>query len=122
MSMDPIRPSQASVLVETLRKLGKSKTASAAASADDQSQAGDAQLRHALRSELSSLAAGVDVEDDRALGSIQGAVLRCILKHEWGAAAADDPAFASIVSAVDEAIRQDPRLVEMVRKALRSLP
>jgi hypothetical protein len=118
--MDPIRPTQASALIESLRKLSKTKRTAAAdaASAGDPSGTEKAQGRAALRDELRQLASGIDIHDNDALRSIQGAVLRCILKHEWGEQAESDPAFAGIVAAVNDAISRDARLIEVVRKAM----
>jgi len=115
--MDRIRPSQASVLIDALRKLSKSKEAPAS----DASNAGSATGRSTLREELSELVAETDLNNEAELRSIQSAVLRCILRHEWGTAAESDGAFTGIVAAVNEMIAQDHRLTDVVRAALQSI-
>ena len=119
--MDPIRPTQASALIEALRKLSKTKGASASASGDMPGNTGRADGGPSLREALGILAEGVDIDDDVALRAAQPKILRCILQYEWGEGASKDPAFAGILAALDQAIASDPRLVAVVREALQAL-
>lgn len=116
--MDRIRPTQASALIDALRKLSRSKAGAADTGVGD--MASEAAPLN-LRGELSRLAAGVDIDSDEGLRAIQPQVLRCILQHEWGSGAEGDPAFAGIVSAVNEAMSRDPRLQAVLREALHAL-
>jgi len=115
--MDRIRPTQTSALIDALRKLSRSK---AKAGATDTGAAGDA-MPADLRDELRELAAGVDIDQEEGLRAIQPQILRCILQHEWGHGASGDPAFAGIVTAVNEAMSRDPRLQAVLREALHAL-
>lgn len=118
--MDRIRPTQASALVEALRRLSKARRGTGSVSigpGDVTSTPGSTSLHEAL----GALAAGVDIEDEQALRAAQPQILRCILQHEWGDEASRDPAFAGILAAVDQAIATDPRLAAIMRDALKAL-
>ena len=116
--MDRIRPTQTSALIDALRKLSRSKAG--AADTETGAAAGDTAPPD-LRGELRSLAAGVDIDSEEALRAIQPQLLRCILQHEWGEDVESDPAFAGVVSAVNEAMLRDPRLQAVLREALQAL-
>lgn len=116
--MDRIRPTQTSALIDVLRKLSGSKAG--AAETVTGNAAGDAPAPD-LRGELRSLAAGVDIDSEEGLRAIQPQLLRCILQHEWGKGVEGDPAFAGVVSAVNEAMSRDPRLQAVLREALHAL-
>jgi hypothetical protein len=117
--MDRITPSQASILIEALRKLGKSREATHAGS-NPPAESADVE-RSTIRDELKVLIAGVDIESDAGLRAIQAPVLRCILQKEWGRDASSDPAFAGVVTALDQSFTKDPRLTQVIRDALRAL-
>lgn len=117
--MDRITPSQTSSLIEALRKLGKSsKEGSVRVTPTTESSKIEPST---LREELSALIAGVDIESDTGLREIQIPVLRCILQDQWGRQASDDPVFANVVDALNQSFSKDPRLIKVIRDALRAL-
>jgi hypothetical protein len=115
--MDRIRPTQASTLIEALRKLSKTRPSAGGTDAEETS---GAEARANLSDQLRALAEGVDLGSDQALRAIQPRMIRCILQHEWGPGVEGDPALAGIVDAVNDAINRDPRLQAVVREALQS--
>ncbi|WP_266158311.1 hypothetical protein [Dyella silvatica] len=123
--MDPIRPSEASALIDALRQLGKaSSSKSSGRTEGGQPKQGlpDAIVEQpGLREELRTLVAAVDTDDDAAVVAIRLPMLRCILLRQWGGAAANDQAFIGMVAAIDRTISADSRLAELVRHAIRAL-
>ncbi|MGO4703600.1 hypothetical protein [Dyella sp. 2RAB6] len=113
--MDRIRPTQTSALIDALRKLSRSKAGAA------ETDAGSDAVPADLRAQLRQLSVGVDIDSEEGLRTIQPQLLRCILQHEWGQGVEGDPAFAGVVSAVNEAMSRDPRLQAVLREALHAL-
>lgn len=112
------------MLVEALRKLSKpagsagTGTVQATATAETASHSA---RRLSIREELRALTAQADIDSPAGLKAVQASVLRCILQHEWGSTTLNDPAFAGMVNAIDEAIARDARLTDAVRQALRAV-
>lgn len=120
--MDPIRPTQAPSLLDALRKLGtRSKDKADSASTAENSSA-DAEADVAsLRKELAALVAHTDPDVEASLAAVRLPLLRSILQREWGAEAAGSQEFANMVGSIDQAIANDPQLLEVVRAAVVTL-
>lgn len=114
--MDRIGPSDTAALIEALRRVSRGAARGGASVA-----AGSSRAAPDLRAVLAAIVADVDPDNADAMANAQGEVLRAILARDWGTGAESDPAFASMLDAVDSGISGDARLRELFRKAVISL-
>jgi hypothetical protein len=74
-----------------------------------------------VREHLREIVATMEPDDPASYEAAQSRVLRCILASQWGDGHEADPLYGEVLAALERDVRENARLAEMFRAAMKSL-